>query len=400
MGAAKHKNVPKLRFPEFTEPWQEKRGRELFGSRRLRGKNGLPIYSVTLTNGLVPRDSLNRQFGADAEIESHLQAKPGDLVYNMMRMWQGAVGRADVECMVSPAYVVLEPAKGIDSIYFSYYLQRSRSLYDLWAYSYGMTSDRLRLYYDDFGHIKFRIPRVAEQKKTSAFFEAVDRKLETLHRKRKLLQTFKRGLTQKIFSQELRFKADDGSGFPDWQEVKLGEIASFSKGLGVSKGEVVTSGSPCIRYGELYTTYKEVVNKISSFINESSSAVLSHINDVLIPASGESALDISTASCLNIANVAIGGDINIIRGNFNGIFLAYYLKNFKRLDIARLAQGISVIHLYSSQLRSLKLEMPHPEEQQKIADFLSAIDAKIDAVAEQIEKMKQFKKGLLQQMFV
>jgi type I restriction enzyme S subunit len=401
MGAAKGIHLPALRFPEFSEPWQEKRGRELFGSSRLRGKDGLPIYSVTLTNGLVPRNSLDRQFGGDADPETHLRAKPGNLVYNMMRMWQGAVGRADVECMVSPAYVVLAPTKDVNSKYFAYHLQRARSLYDLWAYSYGLTDDRLRLYYRDFGQIRFHLPKLAEQKKISAVLATVEEKIKALRRQRELLQTYKRDMMLKIFSQELRFRADDGAEFPEWEEKRLGEIASFSKGQGVAKNDVVSSGLPCIRYGELYTTYSEVINKVTSFVASGiTDCVIGQVNDVLIPSSGETSIDISTASCLNVANVAIGGDVNIIRGNFNGVFLAYYLKNFKRFNIARLAQGISVVHLYGSQLKSLKLEVPQIDEQQKIADFLSAIDAKIDAVAAQIEKMEQFKKGLLQQMFV
>jgi len=400
MGTVTGKYLPKLRFPEFTEPWQEKRGRELFGNRRTRGNENLPIYSVTLTNGVVPRDSLARQ-GADADADSHLRAEPGDLIYNMMRMWQGAVGRTDVECMISPAYVVLAPTKDVDSKYFAYTLQRARSIYNLWAYSYGLTDDRLRLYYRDFGFIKFHVPQLPEQKKLSTVLATVDEKLVALRRQRELLRIYKRGLMQKIFSQELRFKADDGAEFPEWEEKKLGEIASLSKGQGVAKDDVVRHGIPCVRYGELYTTYGEVIIKVTSSIKTGSSGcVTSLVNDVLIPSSGETAIDISTASCLNVANVAIGGDINIIRGNFNGVFLAYYLKNFKRLDIARLAQGISVVHLYGSQLKNLKLKLPRLEEQQKIANFLSAIDAKIDAVTYQIEKMERFKKGLLQQMFV
>ena len=126
MSTAKKRTVPELRFPEFAGEWKEKHGRNLFVSSRTKGEEGLPIYSVTLNNGLVPRDSLERHMADDAAPNVSLRAKPDDLVYNMMRMWQGAVGRAEVDCMVSPAYVVLSPKKTTDSKFFDYALQRAR----------------------------------------------------------------------------------------------------------------------------------------------------------------------------------------------------------------------------------------------------------------------------------
>ena len=98
--------------------------------------------------------------------------------------------------------------------------------------------------------------------------------------------------------------------------------------------------------------------------------------------------------------VALGGDLNIIRSSVNGVFLAYYLNSNKKIEIARLAQGISVVHLYAGQLKTLLLSVPTSEEQQKIADFLSSIDQKIDFVATELNHAQTFKKGLLQQMFV
>lgn len=169
MVAMPNKTAPELRFIGFEGPWKKQHGRDLFASSRTKGEDGLPIYSVTLNNGMVPRDSLDRHLAADAASNDNLRAKPGDLVYNMMRMWQGAVGRADVECMVSPAYVVLSPKKTVDSKYFDYALQKARSLYDLWAYSYGLTSDRLRLYPKGFGQIPFVVPKSKEQKNRRLF---------------------------------------------------------------------------------------------------------------------------------------------------------------------------------------------------------------------------------------
>ena len=132
----------------------------------------------------------------------------------------------------------------------------------------------------------------------------------------------------------------------------------------------------------------------------SDSLVFSQDSDVIIPASGEDRLDMARASCVIKAGTALGGDLNILRHEMNGPFLAYYLSNAKRREIARYAQGNSVVHLYGAQLKLMPVSIPHPDEQQKIADVLSTMDAKIDTVAGQIEKLETFKKGLLQQMFV
>jgi len=196
---------------------------------------------------------------------------------------------------------------------------------------------------------------------------------------------------------KLRFSEFSG----EWEEKKLANIATFSKGKGISKVDISMDGErECIRYGELYTHYKEVVTNIKSRTNlEKKDLVLSEYNDVVIPASGETQIDIATASCILKDNVAIGGDINIIKSKENGVFLSYYLNSSKKLDIARLSQGISVVHLYSSQLKTLKLNLPSEIEQQKIASFLTAVDTKIEQLTKKEELLQEYKKGVMQKIF-
>ena len=186
-----------------------------------------------------------------------------------------------------------------------------------------------------------------------------------------------------------------------WEQTTLGKAATFGKGKGISKAEVSENGSlPCVRYGELYTRYSETIDKIYSYTNISSDdLVLSQANDVIIPASGETEADIATASCVLRAGVALGGDLNIIRSKFNGVFLSYYLNSARKHAIAKLAQGISVVHLYSSQLKSLQIATPQAPEQEKIAACLSSLDNLITAQAKKIEALKAHKKGLMQQLF-
>jgi type I restriction enzyme S subunit len=196
---------------------------------------------------------------------------------------------------------------------------------------------------------------------------------------------------------ELRFKGFD----EEWKETLLDNIAEFRKGKGISKSDIFDDGTlECIRYGELYTTYNElIVNVVSKTNLPLKGLELSEYNDVIIPASGETQLDIATASCVLKSGVALSGDLNIIRSSLNGIFLSFYLNNKKKLEIAKLAQGSSVVHLYSSQLKSLKLNIPSLPEQQKIASFLSAVDEKIQQLTRKKGLLEQYKKGVMQQLF-
>ena len=240
-----------------------------------------------------------------------------------------------------------------------------------------------------------------EQRKIASFLSSVDRRIEQLERKRSLLAEYRKGMMQKLFSREIRFRDEQGKEYPEWTTTTLNDVAKFCKGKGISINDVDVNGNvKCIRYGELYTNYGETIKSVTSCTNLSpAELVLSKNNDVIIPSSGETALDMASASCVLLDDVALGGDLIIIRSNLNGIFLAYCLNYMKR-EIARLAQGVSVVHLYASQIQQLRLPIPHIEEQEKIARFLVSIDEKVELVSEQIEKTREFKRGLLQQMFV
>lgn len=187
----------------------------------------------------------------------------------------------------------------------------------------------------------------------------------------------------------------------EWETKRLGEIATFSKGKGISKSDIEENGiTECIRYGELYTHYGEVINKIKSKTNvNTSTLVLSETNDVIIPASGETTIDIATASCVMKSGVALGGDLNIIKTDNNGVFLSYYLNSKKKMEIANLAQGISVVHLYSSQLAILLLNFPKLEEQNRISNFVAKLDARIITQNKIIRELKVLKTAISKRIF-
>jgi type I restriction enzyme S subunit len=186
-----------------------------------------------------------------------------------------------------------------------------------------------------------------------------------------------------------------------WENSILNSIAKFSKGKGISKSDIIIDGETyCIRYGELYTHYNEVIRDVYSKTNvNKSELVFSEYNDVIIPASGETQIDIATASCVLKDGVALGGDLNIIKSILNGVYLSYYLNAVKKLEIASLSQGNSVVHLYATQLQQLNINYPSSKEQTKIANFLTSVDDKIQQLTKKKELLEHYKKGVMRDIF-
>ena len=187
-----------------------------------------------------------------------------------------------------------------------------------------------------------------------------------------------------------------------WLECELQDIADLSKGAGISKDQLSETGESCILYGELYTKYKsEVISNVVSKTNiESTNLVRSKANDVIIPSSGETAIDISTARCVPYDNILLGGDLNIIRlKDQDGRFFSYQLNGVRKLDIAQIAQGVSVVHLYGESLKRLKVRYPSKSEQEKISSLLSVLDERIETQNRIIEDLKSERKYLLEQLF-
>lgn len=184
-----------------------------------------------------------------------------------------------------------------------------------------------------------------------------------------------------------------------WEEVLLKDIASFSKGKGISKNETSEKGIPCIRYGELYTKYDENITEIYSKTNlEIENLVLSEKNDILIPCSGETAIDLATASCVRDENIAIGGDITIIKTNQYAPFITYCLNN-KRTEIAKYAQGVSIVHLYAKDFQNMEIKIPQISEQKKIVDLLENLNKKIDSLEKRLVLFKQIEKKVRTDIF-
>jgi len=182
----------------------------------------------------------------------------------------------------------------------------------------------------------------------------------------------------------------------------LSDIADLSKGIGISKDQLSADGEPCILYGELYTKYKsETIKEVISKTNiDNTKLVKSKANDVIIPCSGETAEEIATARCVLKDDVLLGGDLNIIRlHGYDGSFMSYQLNGKRKYDIAKVAQGVSVVHLYGEHLKNIKTINPGLNEQKKIANLLSLLDERIATQNKIIEDLKKLKYAISKYLF-
>jgi type I restriction enzyme S subunit len=403
------RKTPRVRFKGFVEPWEQKRLGELYTERNERGNDLLQILSVSIhsgvSNGELDSDSLGKQVrrSEDKSLYKHVYA--GDLVFNMMRAWQGAIGVAVNEGMVSPAYITAVPNETIYPPFMDFGLRRSQIVAQMNTLSYGVTDFRKRLYWDSFIRVVVNISSVSEQRKITDYLSHLD-DLITLHRrKHDKLVALKQAMLQKMFPQEgaitpeIRF-----SGFcVDWKARPLRQLATFSKGRGYSKKDLVDVGTPIILYGRLYTAYQTEIGDVDTFVCADSCSVMSRGNEVVVPASGETAEDIARASAVIRKGVILGGDLNIISpcDDLDSTFLALSLSNGEpKRNLARKAQGKSVVHLRNSDLEPLSFYFPELSEQKRIAKYFRELDELVSKHALQLEKLRNIKSACLEKMFV
>ncbi len=197
---------------------------------------------------------------------------------------------------------------------------------------------------------------------------------------------------------QLRFPGFSG----EWEERKLSELATFSKGSGYSKADLTEFGKPIILYGRLYTKYETVISEVDTYVNINSSAIFSEGNEVIVPASGETAEDIARASAVDKKGIILGGDLNIIRPNseIDQTFLALNISNgSQQQEMMKRAQGKTIVHLHNSDLKEVLLKYPCIDEQTQIGSFFKQLDHLITLHQRKLTHLQIRKKGLLQKMF-
>lgn len=403
--------TPKLRFGEYKEDW----GKTIFknitvkigsGSTPRGGEKAYQDYGVPFIrsqNVIDNKLKLSESTFISKEINDKMKGsivKANDILLNITG---GSIGRS---CVVPNSFKVGNVNQHVCIIRLlgtvsPYFLQPFLSSHKGQKLIHqGQTgSGREGLNFQSIATFKLNLPSLPEQQKIAAFLSSVDEKLQQLNKKKSLLSAYKKGVMQKIFSQELRFKDANGNNYPDWKEKKLGQISSFKNGKPhepnvVSDGlyNLITLDSISIE-GKLKVQHKKVNVDDNSLCK----------NDIVMVLS-----DIAHARLLGLCDVIPFNDkfvlnqrmgrVRLYEGN-SPLFISIAI-NYSQNFFRRRGQGTSQKHIYERDVNAFPLQVPVFEEQQKIANFLSAIDDKIELVSTQIKNTQAFKKGLLQQMFV
>jgi type I restriction enzyme S subunit len=256
------------------------------------------------------------------------------------------------------------------------------------------------VYNSDLKKLKIILPTLDEQQKIDDFITSIDKKIEQLKQKKTLLENYKKGLMQKIFSQEIRFKRDDGREFEDWEEKRLGNIGKLVKGLTYSPDNICKDGLLVLRSSNIQNNQISLLDNV--YVNlEVKNEYLTQENDILICVRNGSKRLIgkSTIISKNLEKSTHGAFMTIFRSSSNN-FLSHWFETSMYYKEVHKNLGATINSINGSDLKKFKLKIPSIEEQEKIAIFLSSIDQKITQNNKLLEQMKMFKKGLLQQMFV
>ena len=187
-----------------------------------------------------------------------------------------------------------------------------------------------------------------------------------------------------------------------WEQRKLNDVAKFSKGNGYSKGDLIEAGTPIILYGRLYTKYETTISDVDTFVVAKDGSVYSKGGEVIVPASGETAEDIARAATVDKPGILLGGDLNVVMPNeeINSAFLAISISNgSSQRELAKKAQGKSVVHIHNEEIRNLVVPFPTKAEQNKIVDYFANLDSLITLHQRKLEKLQLVKKSMLEKMF-
>ena len=285
-------------------------------------------------------------------------------------------------------------------------LRSSKVFNELTSLSSGGTAKGISQ--KSLSNLKVCVPAsLEEQSAIGSLFRTLDDLLSSYKDNLANYQSLKVTMLSKIFPKagqtvpDIRLDGFEG----EWEVHSLKELASFSKGNGYTKSDLVNSGNEIILYGQLYTNYQTVISMVNTFVLETrEKSVISKGGEVVVPASGESAEDISRASVIKKSGVIIGGDLNIIYPDENkvdSIFLALNISNgSQQKELIKRAQGKSVVHLRNNDLEKVVLHYPSMEEQRAIGTYFSNLDNLINSYQEKISQLETLKKKLLQDMFI
>lgn len=403
-------NVPKLRFPEFDDEWKiQSIGERLERVIDYRGKappkteSGVPL--ITARNVRCGHlDFLNDEYIDQYQYEDWMN-RGLPLPFDVLFTTEAPLGNV---CFypetgtyaLGQRIITLRADVNILSNFFLFqFLMSPTGRRRIDKKSTGSTAKGIKS--REFLKIPMAAPEPTEQKKIAAFLGAVDRKITALRERRDLLTRYKRGLMQKLFSQTLRFTRDDGTPYPDWEEKRLGDVAMIYDGTHQTP-KYVKSGIPFYSVEHVtsdnFSTTKFIAEDV--FEKESKRVVIKR-GDILMTRIG----DIGTSKYIDW-NVRASFYVSLALIKCVPPIQSSYVHQFSKSSIFQKELWKRTIHvafpkkINLGEISHCLIKVPHPDEQQKIATALQAMDAKIDAVAAEIDQIETFKKGLLQQMFV
>ena len=335
------------------------------------------------------------------ESSSARMVKPGDVLYALYGATSGEVAVSRQKGAINQAILAILPRDDCDARYITAWLRKQKG-YIVTTYLQGGQGNLSGVIVKN---LEVFIPSLPEQQKIGFMLSHLD-SLITLHqRKYDKLCVLKKSMLDKMFPKggslypEIRF-----AGFTDpWEQRKLGELCSFSKGCGYSKNDLRDQGTPIILYGRLYTNYETQIHSVDTFVKPLENSVYSEGGEVIIPASGETAEDISIASVVEKPGIILGGDLNVITSSadIDPVFLALELSYGKpHFDLAKRAQGKSVVHIHNEDIANVFFGHPNIAEQRRIGAFFDRLDSLITLHQRKLELLRNIKKSMLDKMFV
>lgn len=388
------RRVPRIRFKGFEEDWEQRKLGEIFEESNERSSE-MDILSVSVSNGIYPASESDRDVNPGASLENYKIVHKGDIVYNSMRMWQGAVGESVYDGIVSPAYVVVRAKQEVDSRYFGYLLKRPEMLYKYLCYSQGNSKDTQTLRYERFAEIEARISiEVIEQQMISRCIGKIDSLLSLHQRKLEKLKILKKAMLEKMFPKngakvpEIRF-----SGFTDdWEQRKFSALVIRESIIAESR-----EGLPSVEYEDVIAE-EGVLNKDLRTKMMKKQGVVFFDTDVLY---GKLRPYLHNWLMPAFDGVAVG-DWWVLRPiEVDRSFLYRSIQTQKFDEIANQSSGSKMPRADWKLISETEFEIPVSlEEQKAVGNYFERVDSLISLHQRKLEKLRQIKKSMLERMFV
>ena len=402
---------------DVPEHWDVRRVKFFFREVDERSTTGSEdLMSVSHKTGVTPRKQNVTMFLAESNV-GYKVCRSGDIVINTMWAYMAALGVARQEGLVSPSYGVYRPLRdrSLNPDYIDPLLRTEEYRAAYLARSTGITDSRLRLYPEYFLGIPLLCPPLAEQDAIVCYLDHAERRIRRyVSAKRKLialLEEEKQAVVNQAVTRGLNLNAPLkpsnvewlGDVPEHWEVVQLGRVGVFFKGSGGTKDDEVPNGIPCVRYGDLYTTHNYFISETRSYISPTKARAYTpiHRGDVLFPTSGETIEEIGK-SAVNLMHpqVFCGGDLIIFRPTIpmEPRFEGYALDcSAVQTQKSLMGHGITIMHIYSGQLKYLWLPLPPFEEQTAIVEYLDKATSDINGTIarRQIELLEEYRTRLI-----